>query len=365
MFIGVDKFDLKIFNENPLFKLIVRASKLSLRRLFLLLAAIGVIRTGLGFYGSGMLEVSENLPKPTATYQSFNLPGPILAKILGVNTTHEWIFLHLLVLPLFVYIVGRLLLKKVEGTAERQFVIIALGCSSMPSVLVSQIGHYDTYLFLWSSIIALTTGYTSALIVGLFFGITHFEQSVFMLIALGFLSLALRSRQIPRLVLALFASAVMRIGLAVWVDVYDINTPTRWNLLTSRVGVVVHMNLRLIFVHIFSFYGAAWFFVLSFILISPKKIRLYLILSMITIPFFGFLFAFDGTRIFSNLSWAVLITVCVWITRDKEVFGRIKETSPITLLFFFLTPGIITHVGEVQVVYSDIVRKTLEILRII
>lgn len=361
----MDEFGLKIFNDNPLFRSIVRTSKLPLRQLFFLLATIGVIRTGLGFYGSGMLEVSENLPKPTATYQSFNLPGPILAKILGINTTHEWIFLHLLVLPLYVYIVGRLLLKKVKGTAERQFVIIALGCSSMPSVLVSQIGHYDTYLFLGSSIIALTTGYTSALMVGLFFGITHFEQSVFMLIALGFLSLALRSRQIPRLVLAFFAAVVIRIGLAVWVDVYDINAPTRWNLLTSRVSFFVHMNLRLIFVHIFSFYGAIWFFVLSFISISPKKIRPHLILSMIIIPFFGFLMSFDGTRIFSNLSWAVLITVCVWITRDKEVFGRIKDTSPITLLFFFLTPGIITHVGEVQVVYSDIVRKTLEILRII
>lgn len=365
MFNGVDEVGMKIFNDNPLFRSIVRASKLPLHQLFFLIATIGIIRTGLGFYGSGMLEVSESLPKPTATYQSFNLPGPILAKILGVNTTHEWILLHLLVLPVLVYTVGRLLVKKVEGTAERRFMIIALGCSSMPSVLVSQIGHYDTYLFLWSSIIALTTGYKSALMVGLFFGITHFEQSVFIFIALGFLSLALRSRQIPRLVLALFASIIMRIGLAVWMDVYNINAPTRWNLLTSRVSFIVHMNLRLIFVHIFSFYGAVWFFVLSFISISPKKIRPHLVLSMITIPFFGFLMAFDGTRIFSNLSWAVLITVCVWITRDKEVFGRIKDTSPITLLFFFLTPGIITHVGEVQVVYSDIVRKTLEILRII
>lgn len=349
----------------PILNWVYRLSRLPLRRLWLLVAVVGIIRTGIGFYGSRMLEVSQSLPKPIDAYQSFNLPGPILARILGITSTNGWIVLHLIVLPIFVLIVGKLLIRKVTGIEERRFLIIALGCSALPSTLISQVGHYDTYLFLGSSIFALTTGYLSGFILAAFLGITHFEQSMFMYLSLAFISLALGTRQTKRLILAACTGVAVRFGLNFWAEFYDIAVPTRWSLMITRQGFITNMNLRLFFVHIFSFYGAAWALVISLVAISKPKIRKYLFLALLAIPFIGFFISFDGTRIFANLAWPAFLTVCIWATHDSEIFKKISQTNSITLLIFFLTPGIVTHIGGVQVVYADIVRKVLEVLRII
>jgi len=133
-------------------------------------------------------------------YISDSPTGPILAKLLGLSSQNQYVFVHLLASLFVILLLAAWAFKQFENSHEKWMAVRLSFLAPISAVLFTWIGTYDVFTVLgWVIALYAYTSRKRLLILasGIFLGFQHFEHSLFALAILTITTLALGDR-IPR-----------------------------------------------------------------------------------------------------------------------------------------------------------------------
>jgi hypothetical protein len=294
------------------------------------------------------LYIAKMLPHPVSDYRGLVVISPILFRLFGLHGYHQWAILHVVILEIFLVIFVILLRRRFARPDQRLFVMIMVAASGMAVVTLNQIGFYDVYMYIGAVLLVWATNTPSALIAGALFGATNPEEGVAAMVALVIVAVALRRSILRRVLLALGALVIVRLGLQLWFFSYGVHAVSRYSVLSSLFTSTTGSFTISWPVQVYSWYSAAWPALLVLVWRSGPR-RLLVFFAVIILPFFAELLALDGTRVFAGTVFAAYLLL---VTNEAELpderAALRHRLSSLTLTVMALTPGVFTFwAGEV------------------
>lgn len=165
-------------------------------------------RSGIGIYPALTWQWTaiESWPQRSSEafqgYISDSPTGPILAKLLGLSSQNQYVFVHLLASLIVVLLLASWAFTQFENSHEKWMAVRLSFLAPISAVLFTWIGTYDVFTALgWAIALYAYTSRRRLLIFasGIFLGFQHFEHSLFALAILAITILALGDRPLRTL----------------------------------------------------------------------------------------------------------------------------------------------------------------------
>ena len=124
-------------------------------RWLVFLVGVSALRTGIRRLGvhESFVEALDEFPNISAYWRTSLLPL-VTAKALGVDSTLDWVVLHLVVTVLLIIGVAFVLLRRFDGeTASVMFGLFLIG--PIGTILLGGIGFYDVWVIGGAALIVL------------------------------------------------------------------------------------------------------------------------------------------------------------------------------------------------------------------
>lgn len=313
-----------------------------------LLTVLVVLRSGVGEYGNvrRLLRVAAVLPDPAPDYRALSLPGPLLARLLGIETEAPWVLVHAAILVLVAaWVIWKVSRWALPAGRHRDAAIL-LACSQVPAVLLLALGHYDVFTIGGGSLVAIGGGAGSLVAGALLMGLSNAEHAGGALVALAFVGYVTRAAVVRRALWALGIVVAARVALGIWSAG---TTQSRGDLFFGNLGDSVRGVARNGWIHVFTWYGAAWIFVILAIARAPAR-RLWLLAGLVVLPAALTLITLDGTRVFAVASWPAYVefvraTLAEPRSGDDDPVtapDAVRQMSTLVLVIAFVTPAVVT-----------------------
>lgn len=329
-------------------------------RALLVMGAILLVRDGIGVdVSSSFLETARALPHPLPEYTGMSVISPILARIVGIDSSVGLFLLHLILLLALAALVVMFIWKRFKERTARMFVLTAIAASGFPVVALGMVGSYDLWTFAAAVILVLGRRMWLAAIAGLLLGLTNFEQGAVALAAVALCAVALDRNFLKQVLAAALALLAARLGLQVWYASDGVDLETRAALLGPSFGQSLKGFARMWPIQLYSWFSAAWVVVLAALFNLDLRKRLVVLVGLVFIPAAATVATLDGTRVFVAVSLPsfMLLIARTAIISEPDPHGRksLGFQSVVTMAIMMVTPGIITwYRGNIWVPWAPL-----------
>lgn len=269
--------------------------------------------------------------------------GILLAHTLGIDSATGFAVLHGVLLAFALGGGVALMQSQVSDRSARLFVV-AWFCSPLCGVLLWWLGTPDPFTFL-AATAAVVGPPVAVLAAAMLLGFNHFEQGVFILTA----ALIIRFRWRGRPSLAAVASTIGafvagRVLLQVFLAAAGA-TGGRTSYVTERgVWFFVERWADQIPAMTFAMFGVLW---LPLIVMARELRAGWTLAALAVIATVPVLITRDVTRVFSLLSWPVVVFGCIWWSTQEH--RQVERFVPWLLVAAVVVPRIVLWDGRVYV----------------
>lgn len=277
------------------------------------------------------LPASKALPEPIA-YFSASIGNLMLARAFGVETVNQWIVLHLFFL-IFVVLATCVLVHRSQLVNPGVLIIFIFSLSSISS-LAGSLGKYDPVTFLGGIIFILARKNHFSLFGAVIMSLGNPEQSILACLVLLVLSkvqyfVEWRRRALNGLIIA----CVIYLVIQFWMILHGV-VSNRVTLLPYFLELSLTNFVRSPFSNMWSWFGIAWFIIISLVVYFSRRDRNLLIISILVIPSFVTVITADGARVFSLIVLPSLLVIGIWFW--KNFSRRVEDFNAGVGLFLVL-----------------------------
>ena len=261
-------------------------------------------------------------PIPSGYYSS-GIGNIILFNMFGMDSTIEWISLHVFLITIALLFLSFLCLR------SRYSVVLFLVCVSAPATytLLHTIGKYDPFTYAGASLLGLFTVGPTGVLGVLIMALGNPEMALVTSFCLAILS---RCREFGYLKRTAYQCASVTILYFLTIKVWHVTN----GLVADRALMLPVFLLRSIsnwitdpLNYFWSLGGVAWLLYICFGLRFRGRNRLMFCLSGIAVPLLMTLITTDGPRVFSLLSLPVLLIASKKII-DNFIYLFIHKRFP-------------------------------------
>jgi hypothetical protein len=315
-------------------------------------------------------NVTINVLPPDLQYLYTSFLGLALGWLTGASKSHNaFLGLHLLALTLGYFILAFQIRKKFGDDIAR-IVILAFASIPLCNVLTTWLGTSDVYIYIFGTALAIASQPILILIFSFLLGISHFEQSCFIVLLLVIwritLSDTLRNTKKNTAIICLtMLSGVILSKLSLNKYFGTLG----FNLVSSRISYVMEFPFktfienyfRNIGVTLFSFQNVFWIFIIAMCSeIWKKNLRFTLcIIISHAIVMAVAIIVLDTTRNFTLMIWPSIVIMCI-IAAQSDLLSMKDMKNIITFVFLLniLVPKLIVWEGKIHssVVFYDLLR---------
>ena len=277
------------------------------------------------------LPASKALPEPTG-YFSASIGNLVLARAFGVETVNQWIVLHFILL-IFVILTTCLLVHRHQLVHPGILIIFIFSLSSISS-LTGSLGIYDPVTFLGGIILILARKSHFSLLGAVIMSLGNPEQSILACLILLVLSkiqyfVEWRRRALNGLIIA----CVIYLLIQSWMILHGL-VINRVTALPYFLELSLKNFVSSPFSNLWTWFGIAWFIVISLVAYFPRRERFLLIISILGIPSFVTVITADGARVFSLIVLPSLLVIGIWFWKNYS--SRVEDINAGVGLFLVL-----------------------------
>jgi len=312
------------------------------------------------------LMIAKALPgAPTLdfSYQflRWSLAGPILARLLGAVTPRAFLALHAAVLVLSVVTILAITAYR-RGNRAARFVLLALACSSSVTVMLRWLGSYDVFTFLASSLLVLSSGWEEVFVLSGALGFLHFEQGVFIALALLIVGPKRSLGRWRQAGLMLGGLLVGKVLITAYLASTGMDAFSRLYFVTHDEPLSAFVGSAMTYLPalLYTMFGAGWVWLGVLALRVGRDWgqtrRGMLALALLVIPT---IVTLDETRVYTMMAWPVLMTLALVAERRAEE-DDLRLLAGAGLLGFIVLPaGFVTFEGEFFPALTDSVGRMM------
>jgi hypothetical protein len=303
------------------------------------LVTLTVLRSGFGTHEREMgnwVYLTRQLPDPVADWRSNTVPGPVLARLVGVDTVPGWIGLHLLLTALVAVVVALVVRRRFATTASRRVAATWLAMASVAPSLLQKIGSYDVYTAVGCLLVVWGRRPWVAAVGGALLGATSAEQGALGLVAAAVVSTTLarpddpswrgmgadarRDPVVRRVVAALVALVAVRVGVLAWFALSGVAAPSRGEMMRVWLADSLEKSAGASAGGLYAWFGGAWgLLVLAWAVgrWAPRRVAL-VAGALVLVPAAASVTTLDGTRVFAMVSLPALLVLVGWVVERAE-----------------------------------------------
>jgi len=291
---------------------------------------------------------------PRQQYLMYSYVGPFLGHWLGTNVSIQaYVFMHFFIWLAATVAILQGIRRKFGDDLGRLAGLALVGLPVTTTCLV-WLGDSDVFVFLASSLLFLTTSWVVAFLVGIFFGVAHFELGVLIGAALlGSAWLIGNPRLLNgrALLLSLVGMVLGRMALQEWFEWnhFHLGTDRFQYVLTADPdrfarGLVEHFGILTL-----SLFGAFWPYVIfRFEALRETRRPLFWGLSAWLLGAVAILcIVLDSTRIFALLSWPLVLLLLPGMIEEGARRDELRKTFLACAMAAVVFPPLMVWSGKV------------------
>lgn len=297
-----------------------------------------LIKDGFDLYGDKHLrESAAAFPRPYDGTSSSYFPV-LLLKILNTNE-NQWNIFNFCLIFIFIFTVGFNLLFRY--TLKNGFIIFSIFINS-PSItiLLQQIGHYQTLFVITSILFTLFRNKYLSFISGIFMVLSSPEYSLISLVLLYLWSKAAGIKDYLGKIKILLCFSFFLLFLN-FIAIKKANTEGRLDGLKPNLETSVESFVASGYLGIYAGWGSIWVIIILIFRTYAKNKLIYLTSAIFFIPAIFYATTADGTRIFVGLTSILLMPIIFLFANINYKFVKFE-----LLLLFWLLPNFISEIGS-------------------
>ena len=305
-------------------------------------------------------HLTENVLTPDIQYLYSSFFGLFLGYVTGASKSHNaFLGIHLLSLTIGFFVLAYQIRKK-YGDDLARIVILAFAAVPLCNVLTTWLGTSDVFVYIFGTALTIVGQPLLALLFSFLLGLSHFEQSCFIVLILVFWRTVLvDSLEVTRgktmlICLSMISGVILaKLSLTSYFSLLD------FNLVSNRISFAREFPLKTFMdnyfrnagVTLFSFQNVFWIFVLALCLEAWKNYLRFFICIIAThaLLMTVSMIVLDTTRNFTLMAWPSIILMCV-IAEKKVLLPMDDMKSLITTVFLLnlIIPKLIVWEGKIH-----------------
>ena len=290
-------------------------------------------RSGIGIYPALTWQWTaiESWPqRSTEAFQGYisdSPTGPILAKLLGLSSQNQYVFVHLLASLIVILLLASWAFTQFENSHEKWLAVRLSFLAPISAVLFTWIGTYDVFTVLgWAIALYAYTSRKRFLILasGIFLGFQHFEHSLFALAIFAIIILALGDRLprtlLPRLLWWMAGGLLLGralLGAIFMISGQGATTRSEWITTFVKDWTVTGVNIgpQLLW----SLFAGFWILVLALFLGLRNHRPRFLLAAAFGLGLVATLLSGDRPRIFIIVMFpALMLALVAYIANSRD-----------------------------------------------
>ena len=329
-----------------------------------LLLGLTLVRSGVWLEENGAVlwvNLARAFPAPLSDWRTNSVTGPALGHLVGVETTSEWLTLHLFVLIAVVGLLAALVAGRFATRETRTVAAVWLALGSIAPALTQRIGSYDVYVVAGVALAVWGRRRPAVVAGGVLLGATSAEQGLVGLAAAGLVAVALTdapqpglldrvrsAAELPHLALAAAALTVTRLVVLAAHRSTDVLVPTRAEVFGTYLGDSLGNTRAAGLSGVYAYLGLGWGLVLlaALVLGWDRRTLAVVLVGLVAVPASVTMTTLDGTRVFAMVSMAAYLVVLGRLA-DATGEGRVdrrfvRRATAAALLVAPLLPALMT-----------------------
>ena len=333
-----------------------------------LLLGLTLARSGFWLEENGAVlwvNLARAFPAPLSDWRTNSVTGPALGHLVGVETTSEWLTLHLFVLLAVVGLLAALVAGRFATRETRTVAAVWLTLGSISPALTQRVGSYDVYVIAGVALAVWGRRRSAVVAGGVLLGATSAEQGLVGLVAAGLVAVALTdldadaarpgllgrvrsAAELPHLATAAAALTVTRLVVLVAHRSTDVLVPTRAEVFGTYLGDSLGNARAAGLSGVYAYLGLGWgLVVLAALALGWNRRTLAVVLvGLVAVPASVTITTLDGTRVFAMVSMAAYLVVLGRLA-DATGEGRldrrfVRRATAAALLVAPLLPALMT-----------------------
>jgi hypothetical protein len=255
------------------------------------------------------LPAANALPKPIG-YFSESLGNLVLVRLFQINSIHSWIILHIILI--FVFLIILILIIQSNNFQDKDFYLLMVFTTPALSVILQQIGNYDSFTFMGGVLFIFLKSKLGAFISALMMTLGNPEQAVLAFLCVYCLSYISQFRLWrSKCVIGLTTAISIWITIQCWMFINHVPA-TRLTLLPHFIDLAVLAFWANPLKNLWSYLGILWFVILYSAVTLSKLHRKMFLAAVIIIPLCATLITADGVRVFALINLPTLFIVINW-----------------------------------------------------
>ena len=316
------------------------------------------------------LNLTRNVLPADLQYLYTSFLGLALGWVTGAARSHNaFLALHLVSLCAGYFIIAFQIRKK-YGDPTARIVVLVFASIPLSNVLITWLGTSDVYVYIFGTALAIASQPGSILIFSFLLGLSHFEQSCFIVLLLIVWRIteydAQRKSTIhPAFICMAMVTGVIlaKISLKIYFSTLD------FNIISSRITYVMNFPLRQflenyfknIGVTLFSLQNVLWIFIAAICAELWSKNFKYSLCIIIThlIPMSVALIVLDTTRNFTLIIWPSIVSMLIILAKNELLpLSDMKKMITAVFVLNIIVPKLIVWEGKIHssVAYYDVLR---------
>lgn len=323
---------------------------------WLIAVAALVVRAGVAANKADddLVRFAKQFPTPVADLASWSPIGPALGHLVGATTGSRWLVLNFTLLLVVLAATAWMLYRRL-GQEKWRVAFMWTCFSSAPAAALQWLGYYDVWMLGAGAMLALGSGWVTAILGGVIFGAANAEQGVLAVLSISAVQIGLlgdgRRREVPRVALrsaACVASiVVVRVLVQTWILHSEVAVPTRAGVFVGLLDDSLRNDISLGTLGLYGWYGVGWlavWFALRHVPRRPVEAAL-MFFGVVCIPGLAALTTTDGTRVFATISWAAFLALLVSAIEsgDSRSADHLRWAAPVLLVATPLLPSVVTN----------------------
>ncbi len=302
------------------------------------LTAVTVVKEGVEFETANIrdayLPAAQALPSPSG-YFSASVGNLLVARLVGVESAHSWVVLHLALIGLAL-LASFVVASRGAVVQPTNYGILIVAVMAGAVGMTTTVGKYDPLTFAGAFVLAFASSHTIAAAGALLMAVGNPEQAAVASLGLLVLTFATRhSRMRSRAWLALVVSGGAVALVNVWFLAFG-QMGNRATLIPGWLAKSLELRWSEGFAGVWSWYGVGWLLVAAALMGLRGTDRWVAVVALVVIPTCVTLVTVDGARVFALTALPAFAVAVSPVFADSAERGRFAYLGALVLLFLLL-----------------------------
>ena len=259
------------------------------------------------------LPGAQEFPRAVG-YFSASFGQVIIAHGLGVTTTTQWVFLHVVLFAVALGVAFYLISN--ADPERRSFMVLVLASATATSSLFISIGKYDVVTFLGAVVLALGKTLPGSLAGAFIMASGNPEQAIVASVALLVLSCAREFREArSRAVIGILVSMSVWLAVQFWFSASEMPTG-RIQLLPEYLSESLARVVAFPGLSTWSWLNSGWLLITLIVVLAPRASRVWILAALVALPGIATVITADGGRVFGMIVLPAYLTSAMWFGRQ-------------------------------------------------